>query len=192
MTDPADIPCVIAEAFHLAGTGRPGPVLVDITRSALLAPVPSATSSPLQLPGHAVPGEPRSKSVRAAAELLRDASRPVLYVGGGVIRAGASHELQALAETTGIPVVTTLMARGAFPDSHPLHLGMRRLALFLVVAGSRLGLGVVPGSKVGPCGRARTYVKKIHRDCGEMPTMDMLRVRTNLASFCIVCSKINW
>lgn len=124
VTDPADIPRVIAEAFHLAGTGRPGPVLVDITKSALLASVASVTSSAMQLPGYTIPAEPRSKSVRAAAELLRKASRPVLYVGGGVVRSGASHELRELADTTGIPVVTTLMARGAFPDSHPLHLGM--------------------------------------------------------------------
>jgi len=124
VTDPADIPRRIAEAFHIASTGRPGPVLVDIAKDALQAETTFAWPTSLDLPGYRPVTRPHSRQVREAARLILQARRPVLYVGGGVIRAGASAELHVLAELTGIPVVTTLMARGAFPDSHPLHLGM--------------------------------------------------------------------
>jgi len=124
VTDPADIPRRIAEAFHIASTGRPGPVLVDIAKDALQAETTFVWPTSLDLPGYRPVTRPHSRQVREAARLILEARRPVLYVGGGVIRAGASAELHVLAELTGIPVVTTLMARGAFPDSHPLHLGM--------------------------------------------------------------------
>ncbi len=124
VTDPAEIPRVIAEAFHIAGTGRPGPVLVDISKDALVADTIFAWPSELALPGYRPTTKPHAKQVREAARLIAAAERPVLYVGGGVIKAGASAELLELAELTQIPVVTTLMARGAFPDSHELHLGM--------------------------------------------------------------------
>lgn len=124
VTDPADIPRTVAEAFHIASTGRPGPVLVDVAKSALQATTTFAWPSELLLPGYRPVTRPHSKQIREATRLLLEARRPVLYVGGGVIRAGASAELARLAELTGIPVVTTLMARGAFPDSHPQHLGM--------------------------------------------------------------------
>ncbi|WP_322919697.1 acetolactate synthase large subunit [Nocardioides renjunii] len=124
VTDPADIPRTIAEAFHLASTGRPGPVLVDIAKSALQAQTTFAWPSELHLPGYRPVTTPHAKQIKEAVRLVKDARRPVLYVGGGVIRAGASRELAQLAALTGIPVVTTLMARGAFPDSHPQHLGM--------------------------------------------------------------------
>jgi acetolactate synthase-1/2/3 large subunit len=124
VTDPADIPRTIAEAFHLASTGRPGPVLVDIPKD-VLQELTSFTWPPeLRLPGYRPTTRPHGKQVREAAKLISAAQRPVLYVGGGVIKAGASAELLELAELTGIPVVTTLMARGAFPDSHKQHLGM--------------------------------------------------------------------
>ena len=124
VTDPAEIPRAVAEAFHLASTGRPGPVLVDVSKDALQATTTFQWPTSLDLPGYKPVTRPHAKQVREAARLIVESRRPVLYVGGGVVRAGASAELLRLADLTGIPVVTTLMARGAFPDSHPLHLGM--------------------------------------------------------------------
>lgn len=124
ITDPAEIPRAIAEAFHLASTGRPGPVLVDISKDALAAQTTFDWPTQLDLPGYRPNTRPHSKQVREAASMIVDARKPVLYVGGGVVRSGAADALRKLAELTGIPVVTTLMARGAFPDSHPLNLGM--------------------------------------------------------------------
>ncbi|MFC6341697.1 acetolactate synthase large subunit [Nocardioides hankookensis] len=124
VTDPADIPRTVAEAFYIASTGRPGPVLVDVAKSALQAMTTYSWPSELALPGYRPVTRPHSKQIREAAKLILESRRPVLYVGGGTIRARASQELRALAELTGMPVVTTLMARGAFPDSHPQHLGM--------------------------------------------------------------------
>jgi acetolactate synthase-1/2/3 large subunit len=124
VTDPADIPRTVAEAFYIASTGRPGPVLVDVAKSALQATTTYAWPTELNLPGYRPVTRPHSKQIREAARLILESRRPVLYVGGGTIRAGASRELRVLAELTGMPVVTTLMARGAFPDSHPQHLGM--------------------------------------------------------------------
>jgi acetolactate synthase-1/2/3 large subunit len=123
-----DIPRTIAEAFHLAGTGRPGPVLVDLPKDILqsvTAVLPHEVWPPaLDLPGYRPVTRPHSKQVREAAKMISASRRPVLYIGGGVLKARAAAELRTLAEMTGIPVVTTLMARGAFPDSHPQHLGM--------------------------------------------------------------------
>jgi acetolactate synthase-1/2/3 large subunit len=124
VTSADEIPRVIAEAFHIAGTGRPGPVLVDIAKDALQAMTTFRWPTELALPGYRPTTRPHGKQVREAARLIAAAERPVLYVGGGVIKADASAELAMLAELTQIPVVTTLMARGAFPDSHELHLGM--------------------------------------------------------------------
>jgi acetolactate synthase-1/2/3 large subunit len=124
VTDPAEIPRTIAEAFHLASTGRPGPVLVDIPKDVLQEMTSFAWPPEIHLPGYRPTTRPHGKQVREAAKLITAARRPVLYVGGGVIKAQASAQLKELAELTGIPVVTTLMARGAFPDSHPQHLGM--------------------------------------------------------------------
>src|SRR5690606_17286097 len=120
----SDIARTIAEAFHIASTGRPGPVLVDIAKDALQATVGFEWPVPMQLPGYRPVTRPHSKQVREAARLIVQAERPVLYVGGGVLKAGASAELKVLAELTGAPVVTTLMAKGTLPDSHPLHMGM--------------------------------------------------------------------
>jgi acetolactate synthase-1/2/3 large subunit len=124
VTDPAEIPRTIAEAFYLASTGRPGPVLVDVAKSALQAMTTFTWPTEINLPGYRPVARPHAKQIREATKLILEARKPVLYVGGGVIRARASKELLVLAEMTGIPVVTTLMARGAFPDSHPQHLGM--------------------------------------------------------------------
>ncbi|MEP6629941.1 MAG: acetolactate synthase large subunit, partial [Lapillicoccus sp.] len=124
VTDPQQIPRALAEAFHVASTGRPGPVLVDISKDALQGLMSFSWPPQIDLPGYRPVIRPHSKQIREAAKLMAAAERPVLYVGGGVIRSGASNELRELVELTQIPVVTTLMARGAVPDSHPLNLGM--------------------------------------------------------------------
>ena len=124
VTDAAEIPRAIAEAFHIAATGRPGPVLVDIPKDVLQATTEFEWPPTMDLPGYRPTTRPHSKQIREAARAIADAKRPVLYVGGGVIKARATEELRQLAELTGIPVITTLMARGAFPDSHQQHLGM--------------------------------------------------------------------
>jgi acetolactate synthase-1/2/3 large subunit len=119
-----EIPETIAAAVLIATTGRPGPVLVDITKDAQTAKVPFIWPPKVDLPGYKPVTKPHGKQISAAAQLIAEAKKPVLYVGGGVIRAGANKELLKLAELTGAPVVTTLMARGAFPDSHHQNLGM--------------------------------------------------------------------
>ena len=124
ITDPDEIPQAINEAFHLAASGRPGPVLVDISKDALQAETEFSWPTEIDLPGYHPTTRPHSKQIREAARAILSARQPVLYVGGGVIRGGATAALYQLAELTGIPVVTTLMARGAFPDSHPQNLGM--------------------------------------------------------------------
>jgi acetolactate synthase-1/2/3 large subunit len=122
-----DIPRVVAAAFHVATTGRPGPVLIDFPKDVANAAMewywPDSVDD-LDLPGYhpRTAGDP--ELVRRAAELIRSAARPVIYAGGGILKSRAAEALRELAERTGIPVVTTLMARGAFPDSHPLCLGM--------------------------------------------------------------------
>jgi acetolactate synthase I/II/III large subunit len=121
---PEDIPRAIAEAFHLALTGRPGPVLVDVPKDVLQASTEFSWPPEINLPGYHPVSRPHSKQIREAAKLIASARRPVLYVGGGVLKSRAVAELRKVAELTGIPVVTTLMARGAFPDSHQQHLGM--------------------------------------------------------------------
>ncbi|WP_037365604.1 acetolactate synthase large subunit [Nakamurella lactea] len=124
VTDAAEIPSVIASAFHIASTGRPGPVLVDIPKDILQAATTFSWPAEIHLPGYRPTARPHSGQISAAAKLIVAARRPVLYIGGGVIKAEATEQLLRLAELTGIPVVTTLMARGAFPDSHIQHLGM--------------------------------------------------------------------
>lgn len=121
---PEDIPGAIAAAYEIASTGRPGPVLVDITKDAQQASAPFVWPPTIDLPGYRPVTKAHGKQIQAAAALLAAAAKPVLYVGGGIIRGRASAELLTLAESTGAPVVTTLMARGAFPDSHAQHLGM--------------------------------------------------------------------
>lgn len=124
VTRAEDIPRAIKEAFHLASTGRPGPVLVDITKDALQASAEFVWPTHVDLPGYKPTTKPHGRQIKEAARMIVDAHRPVFYVGGGVIRSQAHKELRQLAELTGIPVVTTLMARGAFPDSHKQHMGM--------------------------------------------------------------------
>ena len=124
VTDPNDIPHVMAEAFHLASTGRPGPVLVDVAKDAQVGRMTFSWPPKVDLPGYRPVTRGHNKQVREAAKLIAASTKPVLYVGGGVVKAHAAAELLALAEATGAPVVTTLMAKGVFPDSHPQHVGM--------------------------------------------------------------------
>jgi acetolactate synthase-1/2/3 large subunit len=144
-----DIPRTLAEAFHIAATGRPGPVLVDIAKDALQAQTTFEWPVELQLPGYRPAAKPHGKQVREAARLITEAKRPVLYVGGGVLKAHATEELRVLAELTGVPVVTTLMARGAFPDSHDQHLGMPGMhgAVSAVTALQRSDLLITLGAR---------------------------------------------
>jgi acetolactate synthase-1/2/3 large subunit len=124
---PAELPRVVASAFHLATTGRPGPVLIDVPKDVSQSPMewwwPSSIDE-LDLPGYESHVRLDEDDLARAAALIAESERPVLYVGGGVLKSRASSALRQLAERTGIPVVTTLMARGAFPDSHPQCLGM--------------------------------------------------------------------
>jgi len=119
-----EIPDVIREAFHLASTGRPGPVLVDIPKDILAATMEWHRAGKLNLPGYKPSTRGHPRQVASAIDLILEAEQPVIYAGGGIIRAGASAELRRFAEAADLPVVTTLMARGAIPDSHPLALGM--------------------------------------------------------------------
>ena len=109
VTEAADIPRAIAEAFHIASTGRPGPVLVDIAKDALQAHTTFEWPTSIDLPGYRPVTKPHNKQVREAARMIVESRRPVLYVGGGVIKAGASAELMQLAQLMNIPLVTTLM-----------------------------------------------------------------------------------
>ncbi|HEU4480382.1 MAG TPA: acetolactate synthase large subunit [Actinomycetota bacterium] len=122
--DGDEIPSIIAEAFHVATTGRPGPVVVDIPKDVLQAPADFTWPETLNLPGYRPTMRPNNRQVKAATALISEARKPVLYVGGGVLKARAAEALLRVAEKIGAPVVTTLMARGAFPDDHPLCLGM--------------------------------------------------------------------
>ncbi|HEY5860793.1 MAG TPA: biosynthetic-type acetolactate synthase large subunit, partial [Actinomycetota bacterium] len=133
VTRAEDIPLAIRQAFHIATTGRPGPVLVDIPKdivdprnpaSSMDWYWPSDDDVSSGLPGYKPTTKGHPRQIREAAELITAARRPVLYIGGGILKARAAEALRELAELTGIPVVTTLMARGAFPDDHELCLGM--------------------------------------------------------------------
>jgi acetolactate synthase I/II/III large subunit len=121
---PADVAETIREAFHIARTGRPGPVLVDLPKDVLINETEWSWPERVDLPGYRPTTKGNVKQVREAVRLILEAQRPVLYVGGGVIKANATAELFELATAGEFPVVTTLMARGAFPDSHELALGM--------------------------------------------------------------------
>jgi len=124
VTRAEDIPETIASAYLIATTGRPGPVLVDVTKDAQIAKAPFVWPPKVDLPGYKPVTKAHGKQIAAAAQMIAEAQKPVLYVGGGIIRSRASEELLKLAELINVPVVTTLMARGAFPDSHPQNLGM--------------------------------------------------------------------
>ncbi|MBB5076910.1 acetolactate synthase large subunit [Nonomuraea endophytica] len=171
VTDAADIPRTIMEAFHIASTGRPGPVLVDISKDALQAQTEFHWPPTMQLPGYRPVTRPHSKQIREAAKLIAESRRPVLYVGGGVHKAGASAELLQLAELTEIPVITTLMARGTFPDGHPQHMGMPGMHGSVSAVGALqkadliVGLGVRFDDRVtGQLSTFAPHAKIVHAD----------------------------
>jgi acetolactate synthase-1/2/3 large subunit len=171
ITDPSVIPRAIAEAFHIASTGRPGPVLVDISKDALVAQTTFVWPPKFDLPGYRPVAKPHGKQIREAARLIREAHRPVLYVGGGVIRSRASDLLREFVDLTQIPVVTTLMARGAVPDSHPLNLGMPGMhgTVAAVTALQKSDLLITLGARfddrvTGQLSTFATHAKVIHAD----------------------------
>jgi acetolactate synthase-1/2/3 large subunit len=171
VTDPDEIPRAIAEAFHIAATGRPGPVLVDISKDALQATTTFHWPEKLNLPGYKPTTKPHARQIRAAATMILESHRPVLYVGGGVLKADAAPELLELAELTGIPVVTTLMARGVFPDGHEQHLGMPGMHGTVAAVGAlqRADLLIALGTRfddrvTGQLSSFATEAKVIHAD----------------------------
>ena len=124
VTDPNDIPAALAEAFYVASTGRPGAVLVDVPKDIQNAEMDFVWPPKINLPGYRPVTTPHARQIEEAVRLISQAKQPVFYIGGGVIKANAHKELKEFAEYSGIPVVTTLMALGSFPDSHELHMGM--------------------------------------------------------------------
>ncbi|WP_241218905.1 acetolactate synthase large subunit [Bifidobacterium dolichotidis] len=124
VTDAQDIPRVLTEAFHVASSGRPGPVVVDMTKTAQVGQMQYSWPQRMILPGYNPTTKPHGRVVKEAARMLQRSYRPVLYVGGGAMRSDASEEIKALADLTGAPIVTTLPARGIIPDSDPKMLGM--------------------------------------------------------------------
>lgn len=124
VTDPNDIPAALAEAFYVASTGRPGAVLVDVPKDIQNVEMDFVWPPQINLPGYRPVTTPHARQIEEAVRLISQAKQPVFYIGGGVIKANAHKELKEFAEYTGIPVVTTLMALGSFPDSHELHMGM--------------------------------------------------------------------
>ena len=122
--DPNDIPRVVHEAFHIAATGRPGPVLIDLPKNVTQDPCSASFVDEINLPGYQVPGRPDAEDIATAAELLKAAKRPVLYVGHGAVISGAGKAAIALAERMQAPIVNTLLGKGAADETHPLHLGM--------------------------------------------------------------------
>ncbi|AHI20237.1 acetolactate synthase large subunit [Corynebacterium casei] len=171
VTDPNKIPEAIAAAFHLASTGRPGPVLVDIPKDIQNATVEYSFPTKFYMPGYKPTTNPHNRQISAAVKLISEASRPVLYIGGGVVKADAHRELLEFAEFTGIPVVTTLMALGAFPDSHPQHMGMPGMhgTVPAVAAMQRSDLLIAIGARfddrvTGDVDTFAPHAKAIHAD----------------------------
>jgi acetolactate synthase-1/2/3 large subunit len=124
ITDAQDIPQTVREAFHIATTGRPGPVLIDVPKDIANQMMEWEWPDGVSLPGYKPVTRGHPQMIKKAAGLIAESRRPVIYAGGGILKARAAEALRELVDLTGIPVVTTLMARGAFPDSHPLCLGM--------------------------------------------------------------------
>ena len=171
VTKPEDIARSVAEAFHIASTGRPGAVLVDIAKDALQMQTEFNYPKSIDLGGYKPKLEASSEAIRDAAVLIAQSKAPVLYIGGGAIKAGAHKELLKLAELTGAPVVTTLMARGAFPDSHPQHLGMPGMhgTVAAVTALQKADLLITLGARfddrvTGKLSTFATNAKIIHAD----------------------------
>ena len=124
VTDPDDVPRLVREAFHIATTGRPGPVLLDVPKDVASAPCAAPFTDEIDLPGYHVPARGDPDAIATAAQLLMEARRPLLYVGHGAVISDAGKAVTALAEKLRAPVVNTLLGKGAVDETHPLHLGM--------------------------------------------------------------------
>jgi len=168
---PDEVARSIREAFHIARTGRPGPVLVDLPKDVLIGETTWSWPETVDLPGYKPTTKGNLRQVRTAARMILESRRPVLYVGGGVIKAEASKELFALATEGRLPVVTTLMARGAFPDTHELALGMPGMhgAYTAVTAMQKADLLVALGARfddrvTGQLATFAPHAKVIHVD----------------------------
>jgi acetolactate synthase I/II/III large subunit len=196
VTDAQDLPRVVAEAFHVATTGRPGPVLVDVPKDVSNAQMdwywPSSIDE-LDLPGYHPRTEGDPTRVRRAAQLIVEARRPVIYAGGGILKARAADALRELAERSGIPVVTTLMARGSFPDSHPLCLGMPGMHgnYTAVTAMQKADLLIALGSRfddrvTGKIAAFAPDAKVIHVDIDEAELGKVRRPEVGIAGDCKV------
>ena len=171
VTDPNDIPAALAEAFYVASTGRPGAVLVDVPKDIQNAEMDFVWPPQIKLPGYRPVTTPHARQIEEAVRLISQAKQPVFYIGGGVIKANAHKELKEFAEYTGIPVVTTLMALGSFPDSHELHMGMPGMhgTVPAVAAMQRSDLLITIGARfddrvTGDVASFATDAKVIHAD----------------------------
>ena len=193
VTKAADIPRVVAAAFHVATTGRPGPVLIDVPKDVSFSTLewywPSVDE--LDLPGYRPAGAGDPADIERAVELMASARRPVLYVGGGVAKSRAYEALAALAERTGFPVVTTLMARGAFPDSHPQCLGMPGMHgnYTAVTAMQQSDLLVALGARfddrvTGKVGDFAPHAKVVHVDIDQAELHKVRRADVAIAADC--------
>ncbi len=196
VTDAQDIPRVVAEAFYVATTGRPGPVLIDVPKDVSNSQMDwywPLSLDELDLPGYRPRLEGDPDEIRRAAELILSARRPVVYAGGGILKSRAPEVLRALAERTGIPVVTTLMARGAFPDSHPLCLGMPGMHgnYTAVTAMQRADLLIALGSRfddrvTGKVSAFASQAKVIHVDIDPAELGKVRRADAAIAGDCRV------
>jgi acetolactate synthase-1/2/3 large subunit len=191
ITDANDISRIVAEAFHVAMTGRPGPVLIDFPKDVANAIIDYDESFELDLPGYHFAGAPDESAIKDAVALIAAAKRPILYVGGGVLKANAATELARFVELTGIPVTTTLMARGAYPDSAPLHLGMPGMhGAFPAVMGiQRSDLLIAFGSRFDDrvTGRVEDFAKAakvIHVDIDRAEIGKVRRADVPIAADC--------
>ena len=187
----ADIPTVIREAFYVATTGRPGPVLVDIPKDIANQTMEWYWPDGVDLPGFRAPQPPDPGLAREAARLILAAERPVIYAGGGILKARAAEALRRLAELTGIHVVTTLMARGAFPDNHPLCLGMPGMHgnYTAVTAMQRADLLIALGSRfddrvTGKVGAFAPGAKIVHVDIDPAELGKVRRPDVGIAADC--------
>ncbi|MBF9014749.1 MULTISPECIES: biosynthetic-type acetolactate synthase large subunit [unclassified Oceanispirochaeta] len=122
--DPEELPSIINQAFHIAGTGRPGPVIVDLPKDVTSAYIDEDTSGEFSLPGYSIRKEGDPKAIKEAADMISSAEKPILLIGHGAVISGASREVKAIVEKMQIPVCNTLLGKGCFPESHDLNLGM--------------------------------------------------------------------
>jgi acetolactate synthase I/II/III large subunit len=167
--DPNDIPRITREAFYLASTGRPGPVLIDLPKDVTSGPCTADFVETVDLPGYIVPGHPEPDLVKKAAALINRSRKPVLYVGHGAVISGAGPAIIKLAEKLQAPIVNTLLGKGACPEDHPLHQGM-------------LGM------------HGTAYANKAVTDCDMIMAIGARwddRITGKLSEFCVGATKIH-